>query len=53
MSTAVPPALRNPDGVFIHALTAVTNAAESAPETAIGIEQSQCARGESRSQPYR
>ena len=42
-----------PRGTFIQALAVTMKKAEATPETATGTPESQCARGESRSQPYR
>jgi hypothetical protein len=42
-----------PCGLFIHALAQTTKNAESTPATKIGTPAIRCARGESRSQPYR
>ena len=42
-----------PRGVFIHAFTMTTNTADAAPLSATTIPENRCARGETRSHPYR
>lgn len=44
---------RKPRGTFIHAFAVTMKNAEAIPDTATGIPASQCARGDSRSHPYR
>jgi hypothetical protein len=51
--TTTPFSSTNPTGVFIHALAVVTNSADAMPDTATGTPVHQCARGGSRSHPYR
>src|SRR5690348_15305144 len=53
MFTTVPPLTWKPVGAFIQALAVTTNQAEAVPPRTMGSEQSQWARGERRSQPYR
>ena len=51
MRTMRPPAISNPVGAFIHALTVTTKMAESMPDTATPTPASQCAPAGTRSQP--
>src|SRR5438034_8433067 len=53
MSTTLPFLITKPAGVFIQEFALTINHAEARPLIQIGKEQSQCARGERRSQPYR
>ena len=50
-STASPPRSSKPPGLFIQALTAITNSEPVMPAITTGIPVSRWARGESRSQP--
>ena len=50
-STARPSSSRNPDGLFIHALTAITNSEPVKPAITTGMPHSRCSRGDMRSQP--
>ena len=51
MSTTLPSLNTKPAGVFIQEFALTINHAEARPLIQIGKEQSQCARGERRSQP--
>src|SRR5436309_3528384 len=53
ISTTLPFLITKPAGVFIQELALTINHAEARPLIQIGKEQSQCARGERRSHPYR
>src|SRR5207302_11457030 len=50
-SVTRPPTRRKPLGLFIQALAVTTNHADAAPLTVSGTAHTQCARGDSRSQP--
>src|SRR5260370_10373334 len=53
MPVTCPCVIWNPTGVFIQEFALTINHAEAAPLIQRGKEQSQCARGERRSHPYR
>jgi hypothetical protein len=50
-SVARPSTSVNPVGWFIQPLTEMTNSDPATPASAMGIPDSRCSRGESRSQP--